>query len=194
MVIQRESSWNMLASWRRGALAMTKINEIAEKHPEHLERLRGEILKNVDSRNDQETAAINRLVTYMGIVCSGSTIAILGYISQQLKSGVPLLSILALGSFVAAAMSLAACLYWQFQIHSKRWAVLANISQAFFTREADFEDVLEGMTLLQSKWPYRILFWAPFTLLTIGFVLSATSIMQSSSSESKVLAQTSGQH
>lgn len=137
---------------------MTYIDETSEEDRPHLERLRREILGIVNSRAAQETGALNRLVSYMGIVCSGGTIAILGFAGQQFRTGISWFTIASLILFVSALLSFALSLYLQFQLHSRRWSLMAQIAEQFFTREASLGEVIEANSMLTSRWTYRRLF------------------------------------
>ncbi|PTW47642.1 hypothetical protein C8J25_103363 [Sphingomonas faeni] len=157
---------------------MVYINEIKDEEKIALERIRGEILGIIGKRSEQETNALNRLVTFMGIISSGSTIAILGFIGQQSKTGIPAFALLAFAAFASSLLSFAYFLYSQFQLHSARWALYANTAEAFFTRGAELEDVVEAGSALTSKWTYRRLFWIPFLLLGLGFILSGSALWE----------------
>jgi hypothetical protein len=116
-------------------------------------------------------------MTFCGIIYTGATVAILGYMGGRASVGVPYLSIL---SFVFFAMALVvfAILYQQHsQLHAARHAHYANVAQAFFLRGATLEQVLEAARHLQSRWLYWTIFWAPLSLAICGFILGALGVL-----------------
>jgi len=120
---------------------------------------------------------MSRMITYIGIACSGATIAVLGFLGQQSKTGLPVLGIIAFLLCATALLSFAFFLYRIFLIYSARYDLVAEISQKFFMREASLEDILESYQRLRSVWLFRLVFWAPFLLLTFGFVAGALAML-----------------
>lgn len=153
---------------------MANINDIPEG--EHRERIRREVLDNIDERRQAEEAAMSRLSTYLGIVSSGVTIALLGLIGQQLDSGVSVFAVAGFLCSAGAVLAFAYLLYHQFQLHSSRYNLVAEVSQRFFMGKASLEDVLVSYLQLRSSWAYRLLFWVPFMLLLVAFVLGALAV------------------
>jgi hypothetical protein len=64
---------------------MTYIQDIPEGP--NRERLRAEILGNLDKRREDAHNALTEYIKYMGIVLSGGTIAILGFIASDSGGG-----------------------------------------------------------------------------------------------------------
>jgi hypothetical protein len=98
----------------------TSIQDIPEG--EHLERIRREILDNVERRRQEANNALSDLTKYLGIVCSGGTIAILSFIATKKASGaaVPSFAIVSFLFFALSILSFATLLYRHFQLHSIR--------------------------------------------------------------------------
>jgi hypothetical protein len=149
---------------------MTYISEVG-KNPENLERLRGEILENIESRREESGSAFSEFSKFSGIVYSGGTIAILSYIASRKDTTVPLLAIASFGCFSISLLSFSLLLYKHFQLQSSRWNLYAEIAHRFFTRKATLEDLISASEELQTTWLYRLMFWLPFSLAAAGFSL-----------------------
>lgn len=152
---------------------MTNIKDIPEGPRE---RLRGEILSGVERRINETDDAFRKLTTFMGIVVSGSLIAILGLIGQQLEDGVPLSSMAAFASLSCALLTFGFFQYRQFRLLNARAHEYSAAAQKFFTRKAELEDVLElASRSVDSTWNSRLIFWVPSVLVCMGFVAAGFS-------------------
>jgi hypothetical protein len=161
------------------------IDQIVE-HPS-FERIRTEILHNVQSRADESSQAFTGLMSFCGIVYTGATIAILGYMGARASVGVPYLSVLSF-VFFALALIVFAILYQQHsQLHAARHAYYANVAQEFFLRGATLEEVLAAGRHLQSRWLYWAIFWIPLSLAVCGFVLGSLGVLGIGPTTSPVL-------
>src|SRR5579884_2926795 len=116
----------------------TFINDI--KDDTHRERIRGEILENVESRRQEALQAFDALVKYMGIILSGATIAILSFIGTRKDAPVPVSALLSLCCFSLSLMSFAVLLYYHYLIHQSRWDLYANAAHGFFLRDVSLEE------------------------------------------------------
>ncbi len=150
---------------------MTYISKVAT-NPENLERLRREILENIESRREQADSAFTEFSKFSGIVYSGGTIAILSYIASRKDNAVPWLAIASFGCFAISLLSFTMLLYRHYQLQARRWSYYAEIARRFFTRQGTFEDVISAGEELQTTWLYRLMFWIPFSLAALGFSLA----------------------
>jgi hypothetical protein len=149
---------------------MTYIQDVPDGDREHLERLRQEILGNVESRRQEANSAFAEMCRFCGIVYSGGTIAILSFIASRKESMVPAVAIVSFALFVVSLLSFAVFLFFHSQLHTARWEHYADVAHRFFTRQSSLEDVIAASTELQSTWLYQLLFWVPFTFAALGFV------------------------
>jgi hypothetical protein len=151
---------------------MTYISEVA-KNPENLERLRREILENIESRREESDSAFTEFAKFSGIVYSGGAIAILSFIASRKDNSVPLVAIVSLGCFAISLLSFSMILYKHYQLQVNRWSYYAEIAHRFFTRQSTLEDVITAGEELQAKWLYRLMFWIPFSFAALGFGFGA---------------------
>lgn len=147
------------------------INDIVD-HP-HFERIRGEILSNINYRSKEAQQAFTGLMTFCGVIYTGGTIAILSFIGTRSSSGVSYLALASFGCFVAALLSFAIFYQRYSQLASKRHEHYTTVAQAFFTRNASLESVLAAGSYGQSRWLFRLIFWVPLAFAASGFILGA---------------------
>lgn len=152
-----------------------RIDEIVG-HPS-FERIRTEILQNVEHRAQESAQAFSGLMTFCGIIYTGATVAILGYIGGRSSAGVPYLAILSFVFFAAALVAFAILYQQHSQLHAIRYAYYANVAQRFFLRDATLEQVLEAAHHFQSRWLYWAIFWVPLSLAICGFILGALGVL-----------------
>ena len=153
------------------------IRDMQEK-PEERERIRREIHNNVEIRRQESHTALQYLISFSGIIYSGSVIAILGYIgSYASKDTMPNWVILALPFFIFSLMSFSFMLHWHAQLYAKRSNHFSQVAQKFFLNEASLQDVIECMGQLTSKWLFRLLFWIPFVSALLGFACIVAAIL-----------------
>ena len=151
---------------------MTFINDAPD---DVRERLRGEILANVETRQEEARQAFSFLVNFMGIVLSGAMIAILGFLGTKSPNQVPVLGVLSFLSFGVSLLSFAVFLYLHYQLHVARWNYYAEVADGSFQRRNSLEDVLEAMKQLRALWLFRLMFWVPFSFAVLGFVMAAAA-------------------
>lgn len=156
---------------------MTRIADIPQG--KNRERLRQEILDNVEARRGEARDAFDALTKYVGVVYSGGAIAILSFIAARKDSHIPDAAIWSFLCFAGSILSFAVFLYRHYQLHTARWNLYADTAHNFFVRDASVEDLLECARLLQSRWLYVLLFWLPFSLATAGFVLGGIAALTS---------------
>jgi hypothetical protein len=154
---------------------MTHIGDISEV--EHRERIRREILDNVERRREEGNAAFTELCKISGIIYSGGTIAILSFIASRKAGMVPDYAIVSFILFALSLLSFAILLYRHYQLHAARAALYADTAHRFFFSEATLEDLIAVQDKLQSKWLYRLAFWVPFTLAALGFCFGAAAAL-----------------
>jgi hypothetical protein len=152
-----------------------RIDEIVD-HPS-FERIRSEILGNVERRAQESAQAFNGLMTFCGIIYTGATVAILGYMGGRASVGVPYLSILSFGFFAFALVVFAILYQWHSQLHAARYAFYARIAEEFFLRRSTLEELLEAGHKFQSRWLYWAIFWAPLVLAVCGFISGALGVL-----------------
>ena len=75
---------------------MTYISEVSEDR-ENLERLRREILQNVESRREDSNNAFSEFIKFSGIVYSGGAIAVLSFIASRKENPVSSVAIVSFG-------------------------------------------------------------------------------------------------
>jgi len=153
---------------------MTYIQDVTGGDKEHAERIRREILENVESRRQEANSALSELFKFSGLIYSGGAIAILGFMARK-QGEIPKLAVLSFAFFALCLLSFAVFLYLHYRLHSARSAYYAEVAHGFFTRQNTLQDVLNASTKLQSAWLYRLLFWVPFTLAALGFVCGAAA-------------------
>ncbi|TPK42645.1 MULTISPECIES: hypothetical protein [unclassified Mesorhizobium] len=151
------------------------INEIVE-HPA-FERIRGEILNNVETRAKEAQAAFNGLMTFCGVIYTGGTIAVLGFVGGRISAGVPYLAIASLGLFVCALLSFAILYQRHSQLMAGRHHHYAMTANAFFGRKATLEEVLAAGHAGQAKYLYRAIFWVPLALASAGFICGGLGVL-----------------
>jgi glucan phosphoethanolaminetransferase (alkaline phosphatase superfamily) len=157
---------------------MTYIQDVADGDSEHLERLRREILGNVESRRQEANNAFSEMCKFCGIVYSGGTIAILSFIGSRKEGKVPTSAVVSFSFFVVCLLSFAVFLFCHSQLHAARWEHYADVAHKFFTRQSSLEDVIKAGTELQSTWLYQLLFWVPFTFVVLGFVFGGVAALR----------------
>jgi len=151
------------------------INEIVDQPG--FERIRGEIITNLNDRAREAQQAFNGLTTFCGLAYTGATAAILSFIGSRSSAGVPYIAIL---SFVLLSISLIifSILY---QMHSqliaRRHELYAVTARNFFERRATIEEMLQAGHLLQAKYLYRLIFWLPLTFAVGGLLCGALSVL-----------------
>lgn len=139
------------------------------------ERLRSEILDNVEYRRKESNQWFDSLTKYVAIVYSGGTIAILSFIASRKDGQVPDTAIVSLALLIASVLSLAVLLYLHYQLHAARYADYGRIADDFFTRQASIEDILNAGQMHQTRWLYKLLFWIPFGLAVFGFAFGVAA-------------------
>jgi hypothetical protein len=147
---------------------MTYIQDIPDGP--NRERIRAEILRNLDKRKEDAHNALTEYIKYMGIVLSGGTIAILGFIAARKGSTLPVFAIVSLLCFVLAILTFSVLLYLHYDLLNARWALYAETADNFFTRKASLEDVHRVPRVLQSAGLFSSLFWVPFAFMAFGFL------------------------
>lgn len=145
---------------------------------DQLERIRGEILGNVEQRREEAHEAFSDLTKYMGIILSGGAIAILSFIGSRKDQAIPTLAILSFAAFALGILSFAFFLHRHSQLHAARWDFYAVLAQKFFLRDASLNEVLDASTQLQRPWLYRLLFWIPFVCVALGFILGTLAALR----------------
>ena len=152
---------------------MTYINDIPEG--EVRERLRAEVLGNVEHRSEESLQWQTESLRFVGLVTSGATVAVLGFIASRGDLAPEPWSALSLGLLIASLLAHAYGLYSLAQLHALRWSDFAEKAQEFFQRERSLEEVLNATRDQQSALHYRLLFYVPFFLLLAGLALGATA-------------------
>jgi hypothetical protein len=137
------------------------------------ERHRAEILGNVEKRRDEALTAFSDVTKYMGIIISGGTIAILGFIGSRKAAPIPVWSVYSLLAFVLSILSFSLFLYLHYLLQQNRWNLYADMAHRFFTRDASLEEMIAVPLQLRSRWLYHLLFWVPFALAVLGFFCGA---------------------
>jgi hypothetical protein len=151
-------------------MSKTHIQDIPE---DPRERLRREILANVEGRRVEAQQAFLELVKYVGIILSGGTIAILGFIGSRKDSPIPAIAIASLLSFIASILSFSVFLYLHYLLHQTRWHLYADAAQKFFLRKVSLEEMINLPEQLRSRWLYRLGFFVPLAFAALGFILGA---------------------
>lgn len=146
---------------------MTNIGDIPVG--ELRERFRREILENVETRRKEANDAFSELCKISGVVYSGGTIAILSFIASRKEGTVPSYAIISFVFFIFSLLSFTLFLYLHYQLHAARAAHYANSAHRFFFSEITLEDLIDVQSELQSGRLYRLAFWVPFSLATLGF-------------------------
>ena len=116
-------------------------------------------------------------MTFCGIIYTGGTIALLGYMGSKAATGVPLLSVVAFSLFVIALLSFAIFYQKHSQLMAARNYHYAATAHKFFTRAASFTDLIEAGQVLTAKRLYKVIFWVPLTLMCCGFVFGILGIV-----------------
>lgn len=157
--------------------AKPSMKFINDADAETRERLRREILGGVESRREEAHKSFSFLINFMGLVLSGATIAVLSFLAQRATSTIPPLGVASFIVFATALLSFAVFLHWHYTLHNARWNHYAEVAQGWFLRKNSMEDLLEAQTALQSKWLFRLIFWVPFSLAVLGFLLGAAAVV-----------------
>lgn len=147
-----------------------KIREMHDE-PEHRERIRREILELVESRRSEEQAAFSKLTTYMSAALLGGTAASIGYLSSISVNEAVVFAGGGAALFAVASIFFCGTLYTHYQLRSRRFNVVSEAADRFFSNEGHLEDVLASLREHQSRTLFRFIFWGPITIAFLGFVL-----------------------
>ena len=151
------------------------IDEIVG-HP-HFERIRAEILGNVDRRLRESHEAFTGLATFSGILYSGGVVASLGFIGSQIGAG---LTCFAIASFVLMSSALcvfAICYHQYSQLMAARSWEYSSVAHDFFTRQATIEDVINAGSGGEAPRLFKVIFWVPFLLAVASITCGALGLL-----------------
>lgn len=151
------------------------INEIVD-HPS-FERIRGEILSNVDHRLRVSHEAFTSLATFSGLLYSGGVVAALTFIGSELERGLSYFAVAAFVLIAAALCVFAVCFQRYSQLMSGRAYTYAVTAQNFFMRRATLEEVLSAGAGGEARWLFKVIFWAPFLLAVASMACAVLALL-----------------